>query len=61
MRTHQQGVGDNFLNFLMKNYRMITISTPETVEIKKLVNAITYESMQPHTHTQTHLPYLRDH
>ena len=41
----QHGVGDNFLNFLMKDDRMITISTPDTVEIKKkLLDRVKYNA-----------------
>ena len=58
----QHGFGDNFLNFLMKDDRMITISTPDTVEVKN-VNQLT-NLMPPRPRTcalrdlQTHTPLL---
>jgi hypothetical protein len=43
--NHKHGSGDNYLNFLMKDDRMITISTPDTVEIKKrLLERVKYSA-----------------
>lgn len=43
--NHKHGSGENFLNFLMKDDRMITISCPETVEIKrKLLERVKYSA-----------------